>query len=56
MKKGKLIIRDLGYAVLTVFEKISHKKAYFLSHFKYNLTIYKVSDNQKVDLVKELWK
>ncbi|HAS41691.1 MAG TPA: hypothetical protein DCS93_14530, partial [Microscillaceae bacterium] len=39
MKKGELIIRDLGYAVLTVFEKIYHKKAYFLSRFKYNLTI-----------------
>ena len=46
----------MDYAVLTVFEKISHKKAYFLSRFKYNLTIYKVSDNQKVDLVKELRK
>jgi len=29
MKKGELIIRDLGYAVLTVFKQISDKKAYF---------------------------
>ena len=56
MKKGELIIRDLGYAVLSVFKQISDKKAYFLSRFKYNIKVCQMSDDQEFDLNKILCK
>lgn len=40
IKKGDLIIRDLGYFVLEVLEKIVHKKAFFISKLRYGIHVY----------------
>lgn len=51
---GDLIIRDLGYFVLSVFAQIMHKGAYFLSRYKYNVTIYQVDGLTTYDLLKHM--
>jgi len=38
--KGDLVIRDLGYFVLSSLQKIADKEAYFLSRLRYNVKIY----------------
>jgi hypothetical protein len=38
--KGDLVIRDLGYFVLSSLQKIADKEAYFLSRLRYNVNIY----------------
>lgn len=40
LMKGDLIIRDLGYFVLDVFDRIDKGQAYFLSRFKYNILVH----------------
>lgn len=40
VKKGDLIIRDLGYFALDVFREIARKGAYYLSRHKHHTTIY----------------
>jgi hypothetical protein len=40
VKKGDLVIRDLGYFVLDVFKKIADKKACYLSRYKSRTTVY----------------
>jgi hypothetical protein len=44
VKKGDLIIRDLGYFALDVFGEIARKGAYYLSRYKHQTTIYLSSD------------
>jgi hypothetical protein len=39
LQPGDLIIRDLGYLVLDVFHQIQQKGAYFLSRFRYGMTV-----------------
>lgn len=56
LKEGDLLIRDLGYFVLNVFKIITNKKAYFLSRFKYNISLYDVEKGDKIDLNKLLKK
>ena len=51
---GDLIIRDLGYFVLSVFTQIQQLGAYFLSRLKYNVTIYELDGETKIDLLKLL--
>jgi hypothetical protein len=41
IKKGELIIRDLGYYSLDVIQKIIHKKAYFISRLNTSTLVYK---------------
>ena len=56
IKKGDLVIRDLGYFVMYVFRKITEKKAYFLSRLLLSVSIYDQVNN-KTDLVSLLkWK
>jgi len=56
IQRGDLIIRDLGYFVLSVFTQIQQLGAYFLSRLKYNVTIYEVNGETKIDLLKLLKK
>jgi hypothetical protein len=54
LKEGDLLIRDLGYFVLSVFKTITKKKAYFLSRFKFNVNVYDLKSGDKIDLNKLL--
>ena len=56
IQRGDLIIRDLGYFVLSVFAQIQQLGAYFLSRLKYNVTIYELDGETKIDLLKLLKK
>ena len=56
IQRGDLIIRDLGYFVLSVFTQIQQLGAYFLSRLKYNVTIYELDGHTKIDLLKLLRK
>ncbi|HKG69162.1 MAG TPA: IS4 family transposase [Segetibacter sp.] len=40
LRKGDLLIRDLGYFVLKVLGEIINKKAFFISRLKYGITLY----------------
>lgn len=51
VKKGDLIIRDLGYFVQEVFNYIIQNGAYLLSKVKPNVSLYDLS-GQKIDLEK----
>ncbi len=54
LKKGDLVIRDMGYFAIATFQKIITSKAHFLSRLKYGVTI---SDKEgKVILLKDLLK
>lgn len=46
LHKGDLIIRDLGYFVIEAFNQIQSRNAFFLSRFKYNLTIHDLENNE----------
>jgi hypothetical protein len=52
IRKGDLIIRDLGYSAIDVFSKIAEKKAYYLSRFKHGTSVYLGKDEtESVDLL-----
>lgn len=40
LKKGDLLIRDLGYFVLDVFKKIEQHQAFYISRLRYGVTLY----------------
>jgi len=56
LKKGDLIIRDLGYFVLDTFSQIKAKQVYFLSRFKYNISVFDLKTGKKLNLYKHLKK
>jgi len=53
---GDLIIRDLGYFVLSVFKKIIKAGAFFISRLRCDVLIYELNGNTQIDLVKLLKK
>lgn len=48
--KGDLVIRDLGYFVLDVFEQIKERGAHFLTRKHYGVNLYDINSGQKIDL------
>jgi len=54
MKKGDLILRDLGYMVLDSLEKIAQSGAYYLSRLPSRVLTWDPSTKQKYDLLKQL--
>lgn len=51
LRSGDLIIRDLGYFVLSVFNKIKQQGACFLSRLKNGLQIYNLAGSCTLDLM-----
>ncbi len=56
LQPGDLVIRDLGYAVLDVFEKIDKSKAFFISRLKYGTKLFDYDTEEEIDLAKQLRK
>jgi hypothetical protein len=52
VKKGTLVIRDLGYFSIDAFNGIADKDAFFLSRFTGNVTV--SCNDQKIDLARYL--
>jgi hypothetical protein len=50
VRKGDLIIRDLGYSILSCFISIEKAKAYFLSRLNGNILVYERLENKLVEL------
>lgn len=47
LKKGDLVIRDLGYSVLAAFNAIVSVEAFFLSRLRSDVQVYLISDTEK---------
>ena len=56
VRQGDLIIRDLGYFVLSVFKQLNGLGAYFLSRLRSQVVIYDPRDGKRIDLLAELKK
>lgn len=50
VREGDLLIRDLGYSVLSVFSSIVQNKAYFISRLNYNIAVYEEKGGKLVGL------
>ena len=50
LKKGDLVIRDLGYTVLRVLDQIQQKGAFFLSRYKSRTNLYDAQTKDQIDL------
>lgn len=55
-KRGDLIIRDLGYFILKVFQKLNEEGIYFISRMKKRVNIFSRKDETIIDLAKMLKK
>lgn len=55
-KRGDLIIRDLGYFILKVFQKLNKEGIYFISRMKKRVNIFSRKDETIIDLAKMLKK
>ena len=56
VNKGDLLIRDLGYFILTVFKQLDTKGVYYISRMKKGLTIRSKEEEKPIDLAKMLSK
>lgn len=56
LRPGDLIIRDLGYFVLSVFEAIIAAKAFFLSRYRHDVAVIDPVTHRPIPLVKLLGK
>lgn len=55
-KKGDLIIRDLGYFALKVFQKLNKDGIYFISRLKKGVSVFSDKEETIIDLAKMLRK
>jgi len=55
-KRGDLIIRDLGYFILKVFQSLNKEGIYFISRIKKRVNIFSKKDETIIDLAKMLKK
>lgn len=53
LKRGDLIIRDLGYFVIESFQQIADHGAYYLSRYKHKVTVY-LNNQGKAESIKLL--
>lgn len=56
LRKGDLVIRDLGYFVLKVLAQILHKQAHFVSRLKSEVVIFDYKTEKQISLKKVLGK
>lgn len=56
LKKGDLLLRDMGFLVLDAIDKIQAKQAYFITPKKYQINLYDPKTKKEIDLIKELSK
>lgn len=54
LQSNDLVIRDLGYWALAVFQQIIMLKAFFISRLKYGTNLYDIETGEQVDLAKML--
>jgi len=54
VRRGDLIIRDLGYFVLKVLEKIDLAYAFFLTRYHHGVNLYDAATGAPIDLAKRL--
>lgn len=54
VRAGDLVIRDLGYAVLAVFQQLQDRGAYFLSRWQPNTTLLDPDDGRPLNLLAKL--
>ncbi len=50
IRKGDLILRDLGYLTLESLKLIGEKQAYFLSRYKNGISLYSLEEGKEIDL------
>jgi len=53
-KAGDLVIRDLGYFVLNVFQQLATANIYFLSRWRYGVNLSHVTSGKEINLAKLL--
>jgi len=56
LQPGDLLIRDLGYFVLSVFRKIAQRSAFFLSRYRHDVTVLDAATHRPIPLAKVLGK
>ena len=49
-----LVIRDLGYSVLRIFQDMNEKGIYFLSRLRYGLSLFAAKSGEPIDILKLL--
>jgi hypothetical protein len=54
LRKGDLVIRDMGYFVLSTFREIIQKKADFISRYKKDVTISDINSGESLPILKIL--
>jgi hypothetical protein len=54
LRRGDLVLRDLGYHVIKTFERIAEAGGFFLSRMRLDTTLSDPSTAMKLDLLKEL--
>lgn len=54
LEAGDLVLRDMGYWSLKVFQQIVARQAYFLSRFRYGTNLYDAQSGEQLDLIKLL--
>jgi hypothetical protein len=56
LQKGDLLVRDLGYFVITALRKIIERKAFFISRLRYGISIYSARTGKEINILRELKK